>query len=751
MMIILDDSTSAKGGQYVCAICMAAFYKPYVLKYHLRLHSGHYPFICRVCGQGSTRVENLIHHQKLHPGFKVCRKCGQSFDEAEFKGHTCIELRPYVCQNCGYGFVRLGMLNAHSRECKDFSCYSPTLREYQYHFKGSYYCHSCNLSFSQLHVLIKHKIKNHADHVPSLYCERGAVVPKEEVLKDKYIFYDLVDKASYKCYFCGEVCPTKVSHDRHVQKCHSIISSFSCKFCDRNFNFKGDLKEHMTRKHPFRMARDHPHKCSTCGMYCITAKQLERHRVTCNAGQIAPTALTSSSGTPSVQDKLQLDLSCRDCKQKFATKFSLKRHMKSRHSTNGSSVVGSSDRPKSVVKDDNSEEQCDAPFAAVDLTEEVFLVVSDNSSDDESPSKKTEELTCSVCEKSFLYKGHLYRHMQRQHNTTDLSYKRYKCGACHKMFFGTDRKSARNHWHKEHSGALNIVEIPPIGASVPVTPKAKGPVIATKVLPPALPKAKGPVIATKVLPPASPKAKGPVIATKVLPPASPKAKGPVIATKVLPLASPKAKGPVSVIATKVLPTKSPDDKILTPVKNKSSKKAGNSDKKFACRVCMKSFWDISEQQNHMIVAHKYIRCKHCQLVFRDASSRNRHIRKFHPSKEAISKKEAASQSRAKSKHAKEKAFDEADKWFKSDTSPPTLPQAKAHVRIIANSAESSLPTTSEGNTEEETTTHLYACSICGREYKIYGCLVNHLEKAHDCPSESLSTVSTHTAMGTSYM
>ena len=401
--------------------------------------------------------------------------------------------------------------------------------------------------------------------------------------------------------------------------------------------------------------------------------------------------------------------------------------MKSKHSTDGSSVVGSSvvgssvigssDRPKLVVKDDNSEEQCDAPFAAVDLTEEVFLVVSDNSSDDESPLKKTEELTCSFCEKSFLYKGHLYRHMQRQHNTTDLSYKRYKCGACHKMFFGTDRKNVKKHWRKQHSGALNIVEIPPIGAPVPALPKAKGPVIATKVLPSASPKAKGPVIATKALPPASPKAKGPV---------------------------------VSVIATKVLPTKSPDDKILTPVKNKSSKKAGNSEKKFACRVCMKSFWDISEQQNHMIAAHKYIRCKHCQLVFRDASSRNRHIRKFHPSKEAISKKEAASQSQAKSKHAKEKAFDEADKWFKPDTSPPTLPQAQAHVRIIANS-ESSLPTTSEGNTEEETTTHLYACSICGREYKIYGCLVNHLEKAHDCPSESLSTVSTHTAMGTSYM
>ena len=270
------------------------------------------------------------------------------------------------------------------------------------------------------------------------------------------------------------------------------------------------------------------------------------------------------------------------------------------------------------------------------------------------------------------------------------------------------------------------------------------------MLPPASPKAKGPDIATKVLPPASPKAKGPVIATKVLPPASPKAKGPGIATKVLPLALPKAKGSVvSVIANNVLPTKSPDDKILTPVKNKSSKKAGNSEKKFACRVCMKSFWDISEQQNHMIVAHKYIRCKHCQLVFRDASSRNRHIRKFHPSKEAISKKETASQSQAKSKHAKEEAFDEADKWFKSDTSPPTLPQAKAHVRIIANS-ESSLPITSEGNTEEETTTH-YACSICGREYKIYGCLVNHLEKAHDFLSGSLSTVSTRTAMGTSYM
>ncbi|XP_015240897.1 PREDICTED: zinc finger protein 37 homolog [Cyprinodon variegatus] len=147
----LIHSASRNEKRYTCSQCDKSFKEKSSLKVHQKTKHLHQLFRkqCPFCGK-MVAPSTLARHKVMHTGqspFKcIAPECGRSFRTAsELKRHVLLhhtDERPYRCDVCGKGFVRLCDLNAHAK----------------IHSKERpFVCHICGKAFLKSFSMLRHK------------------------------------------------------------------------------------------------------------------------------------------------------------------------------------------------------------------------------------------------------------------------------------------------------------------------------------------------------------------------------------------------------------------------------------------------------------------------------------------------------------------------------------------------------------------------------------------------------------------
>uniref|UniRef100_A0AAZ1X915 C2H2-type domain-containing protein n=1 Tax=Oreochromis aureus TaxID=47969 RepID=A0AAZ1X915_OREAU len=131
---------------FSCKICEQSFRNQYNLNRHMRVHTGEQPFGCDVCNKRFSHPGSLKRHQNVHTGEKPfsCSVCNKKFRQRiHFKRHMRVHTgeKPFGCDVC----------------CKRFNCKRNLKTHMRVHTgERPFSCDVCKKSFSQPGILKRH-------------------------------------------------------------------------------------------------------------------------------------------------------------------------------------------------------------------------------------------------------------------------------------------------------------------------------------------------------------------------------------------------------------------------------------------------------------------------------------------------------------------------------------------------------------------------------------------------------------------
>uniref|UniRef100_A0A5S6Q6I6 C2H2-type domain-containing protein n=1 Tax=Trichuris muris TaxID=70415 RepID=A0A5S6Q6I6_TRIMR len=228
---------------------------------------------------------------------------------------------------------------------------------------------------------------------------------------------DRVQGGEHKCTVCFRNFPTAFSASRHVREEHMItdeqrlltmvvpsrnmdLSISTCEICKRTFS-----KREFLERHKIAHTDDVPYACKLCPRKFKWQYNLQKHMTT-----------HGSRG----------NFKCTECNQVFHSQARVDVHYKARHPG----------RPKDQI----------CPLCEVAFSEKESLAK-------HMRSHGGSLFPCSECDKKFVDKNFLLRHM-----FVHTGVKRYVCEVCGKVFSVVEQLAAHKHVHKERKFACDKCE-----------------------------------------------------------------------------------------------------------------------------------------------------------------------------------------------------------------------------------------------------------------------------------------------------
>ncbi|TRY62665.1 hypothetical protein TCAL_02055 [Tigriopus californicus] len=205
-------TTCQGGGPFTCELCQAETPTLNLMKAHkVESHKNQLAYWCKVCPKQFKFNSSLQKHiASIHEANKSafrCDDCGKRFLKKVYltnhrtRFHNMF--KPFLCQNCGQGFLTQESLKAHS------ATHSVT---------KPFKCHICARGFSRKDKMQFH-VATHTGEKP------------------------------HKCHLCRMAFIRKSNLKDHIRR-HSGERRFSCLVCRKMYKGSHDLRKHLTKHHP---------------------------------------------------------------------------------------------------------------------------------------------------------------------------------------------------------------------------------------------------------------------------------------------------------------------------------------------------------------------------------------------------------------------------------------------------------------------------------------------------------------------
>jgi len=285
---------------FECTFCGKVNNSRQELTCHMTVHTKERDFNCTECSKSYTTTGALIYHiNSVHEKLKFAcpvPNCGKSFADSYYLKHHIDRHDPessdnsvVSCPICKQKLKKISLAN----------------HVYRHTAQKKHKCPSCNLCFQNTWALKQHQ----RVHLP--------------LEKRQFHPCNMCDfKASKGCYLKLH---KEVKHSQNRR-------SYSCTFCERNFNYSNSLQKHLLRH-----TGEKPYSCTQCDKSFIIKSALNSHAQLIHTEKkykcsYCPKAFGNERGLighqSDVHEGKRRSDPCPHCGIVFTSKSSLKTHLR---------------------------------------------------------------------------------------------------------------------------------------------------------------------------------------------------------------------------------------------------------------------------------------------------------------------------------------------------------------------------------------------------------------------------------------